>query len=125
MNRYDLVNLNRRVFSDVQLEVVRLNRGNGTFKEWFNPYLRIAISLTRKLGRRTTTYPPFGLARISATLVSNEGIFREYQTTICKSSSDTVISRSIPSTFYVRPPVHGLRDLRQRRIVQLWTESIE
>src|SRR5271166_2505465 len=34
-------------------------------------------------------------------------------------------SRSAPSTFDVRSPVHRLRDLRQGRIMQLWTESVE
>ena len=34
-------------------------------------------------------------------------------------------SRSAPSTFYIRSPIHRLRNLRQRRIMQLWTESVE
>jgi hypothetical protein len=37
MDRHGLADLNRREFSGVQLEVVRLDRANGTFKEWLNP----------------------------------------------------------------------------------------
>jgi hypothetical protein len=37
MNRHGLAELNRRDFLDVQLEVVRLYRANGTFKEWLDP----------------------------------------------------------------------------------------
>ena len=36
MNRHGLADLNRREFSGVQLEVVRLDRANGTIKERLN-----------------------------------------------------------------------------------------
>ena len=39
----------------------------------------------RELGRRTTTYPPFGFSRISVTLVSKEGISGVYQANIGKA----------------------------------------
>src|ERR1700693_2440039 len=37
MNRHGLANLNRRQFSDVQLEVIRLYRAHVRLKEWFDP----------------------------------------------------------------------------------------
>ena len=36
MNRHGLADLNRREFSSVQLEVVRLDRANATIKERLN-----------------------------------------------------------------------------------------
>jgi hypothetical protein len=41
MNRHGLAKLNRRDFWGVQLEVIRLYRANGTFKEGFDPDARI------------------------------------------------------------------------------------
>jgi hypothetical protein len=51
VNRHGLANLNRRKFSDVQLEVVRLYRANGTLKEWFNPDTWISDIADQGVGR--------------------------------------------------------------------------
>ncbi len=64
--------------------------------------------LTREFGFRTTTYPSFGVLRISITLVSNEGISGTYQTPVGNTRFRTHfvgdVTKRYPERLFVSNP---------------------